>query len=98
MDEKARIELIRLMARFKLHVRRQLNQTVDLQQLESNPSYAKTPLREIEEAADDEDLLVMVLSLRELLIPKAAAPLSSKPNPIPGSAVSEKKYMFGARS
>lgn len=98
MDEQAHIELIRLMARFKLQVRRQLNEAVDLQQLESNPAYAKIRLREIEDAADDEDLLIMVLSLRERLLPKAASPIHSKPTPIPSTAAPEKKYLFGARS
>lgn len=96
MDEPSRIELIRLLAKFKLQVRRQLNQTVDLYQLENDVAYARDRLSEIEDEADDEELLVMVLHLRELLVPRSAPTITSA-HPITASAP-EKRYLFGARS
>lgn len=67
-------EYARQLARFKLAVRRQLSQSVDLERLVQDPIYAQARLAEIEEIADDEDLLVMVLTLRHKLLP--ATPLS----------------------
>lgn len=93
MNEQTRIELIRLLARFKLQVRRQLDQTVDLYQLEHDPAYAKSRLAAIEDLADDEELLIMVLRLRELLQP-ATAPVIQPP-PAPAASA---RYMYGARS
>lgn len=93
MNEQARIELIRLLARFKLQVRRQLDQTVDLYQLEHDTTYARSRLAAIEDLADDEELLVMVLRLRELLLPEAAPVIQQPPAPAASA-----RYMYGARS
>lgn len=86
-------ELPRLLARFKLQVRRLLNQAVDLEKLTQEPEYARVRLAEIEEVADDEELLVTLLRLRTLLSPVAVAP---EP-PAPARAAT-RDYRFGARA
>ena len=93
------IEYARQLARFKLAVRRQLDQTVDLERLVQDPAYAQVRLAQIEEIADDEDLLVMVLTLRHKLLP--ARPLVVA-KPVLASSSAEKTvvsrdYKFGAR-
>lgn len=96
MDENKKIELIRLMARFKLQVRRQLDQSIDLFQLEHDLSYAKQRFCEIENQADDEELLVTLLTLRDLLLPppeKIAPAVCDASLPM-----LQNKYIFGARS
>lgn len=93
------LETARLLARFKLQVRRALDQPVNLEQLANDPAYAKARLGEIEDAAEDEDLLVMVLRLRALLLPPppvAAAPAPAVPEPAPSQET--RNYKFGARS
>jgi hypothetical protein len=91
MDEK--LEKAQLMARFKLMVKRLLNQSVDLERLSREPAYARERLAEIEEAAEDEDLLVMVLRLRDLCVPPSAdsAPAVEPTRPT-------RSYTMGARS
>ena len=100
MDE--RLEMAQLLARFKLQVKRTLNQTVDLERLARDSAYARQRLAEIEEDAPDEDLLVMVLRLRDLLVPPvpAAAPepavVASLPETEPPRET--RRYLMGARS
>lgn len=93
-------ELPRLLARFKLQVRRLLNQAVDLEKLAKDPEYAQVRLAEIEEVADDEELLVTLVRLRTLLCPVAAAPESPAP-PLgenPQTRAAARDYRFGARA
>lgn len=87
------LELMQLMARFKLQVRRQLDQLVDLDRIKSDSAYARTKLSEIENLADDEELLMMVLRLRNLLL--SAAPVDAKTAPPDNHG---RSYKFGARS
>lgn len=98
MDE--RLELAQLLARFKLQVKRTLNQSVDLEKLSRDGAYARQRLAEIEEDALDEDLLVMVLRLRDILVPAAAPTVETAPEPAP--ALPERRetrsYLMGARS
>lgn len=90
------LELMQLMARFKLQVRRQLNQMVDLDLLKIDSAYARTRLSEIENLADDEELLMMVLRLRSSLLSVAPPPA---PNVIDEPlADTGHRYKFGARS
>ncbi|MGE5472109.1 MAG: hypothetical protein ACM3X0_15030 [Bacteroidota bacterium] len=97
MDEK--LEKAQLMARFKLMVKRSLNQTVDLERLAREPAYARERLAEIEEAALDEELLVMVLRLRDLLLPVVAPVEAAPAAEMPKEAVREtRNYMMGARA
>ena len=99
MDEK--LEMAQLLARFKLMVKRSLGESVDLERLTREPDYARQRLAEIEEAAMDEDLLVMVLRLRYLFVPMAAAPGATPSAPLPGSDIPDKeirKYKLGARA
>ena len=107
-------ELPRLLARLKLQVRRLLNQSVDLEKLSRDPEHARQRLAELEELAGDEELLVLVLRLRDLLCPlPAVAPLPPEavpavgpeagavPVPDPPRAVSQalsRDYRFGARA
>jgi hypothetical protein len=88
------IEEIRLLARFKLQVRRVLNQSVDLERLRSDPAYARTLLTQIEDRADDEELLVLAMRLHDILLPRLGGAVA----PPPTAQVPEQKYMFGARS
>lgn len=93
------IELLRLLARLKLQVRRELDQSVDLDKLKNDPEYARSRLTEIEDATSDEDLLVLVLRLREMLLPRQ--PVIAKPASVTESAVHaepQQRYLFGARS
>jgi len=98
MDEK--LEMAQLLARFKLMVKRSLSESVDLERLTREPEYARQRLSEIEEAALDEELLIMVLRLRDILVP--AVPLAGAvPTPPPGTEISDKeirKYKLGARA
>lgn len=95
-------ELPRLLARFKLQLRRLLNQAVDLEKMARDPEYARIRLAEVEDLADDEELLVMVLRLRDLLCPVEVAP---EPEPLPLEFPPEvapptpttRDYRFGAR-
>lgn len=73
-------ELPRLLSRFKLQVRRLLNQQVDLEKLTREPEYARQRLAEIEDLAEDEELLVLVLRLRDLLFPPE---VQTPPRPSP---------------
>lgn len=90
------MELAQLLARFKLMVRRSLNQSVDLERLTREPAYARIRLTEIEDAAMDEDLLVMVIKLREWLVP----PLGEEKKTPEKSASANKlrDYRLGARA
>lgn len=97
------LEAARLLARFKLQVRRLLNQSVDLDKLAHDPDYARTRLAEIEEEADDEELLVQVLRLRALIVPTRAPQPAVAPEQTPGTASAPRPeetraYKFGARS
>jgi hypothetical protein len=94
MNIDEQVELAQMLARFKLHVRRVLNESVDLDLLKNDPEYARERLSQIEEKAEDEDLLVSVLMLRERLCSRAPA-RSASPEPQPHAP--ETKYRFGAR-
>lgn len=90
MDEH--IEQLRLLARLKLQVRRELDQAVDLERMKREPQYALSRLAEIEESTADEELLVTVLRLREML---DLYPADTAPAAPPAVA---QRYLFGARS
>ncbi|MDR3412864.1 MAG: hypothetical protein P4L87_18270 [Formivibrio sp.] len=90
MDEH--IELLRLLARLKLQVRRELDQSVDLERLKNDSQYARARLDEIEESTTDEEVLINVLRLREMLLPYQPGKGSAIP------AAIEQRYLFGARS
>lgn len=100
MDET--MEKAQLLARFKLQVKRSLGESVDLEALTRDPHYARQRLSEIEEAASEEDLLVMVLRVRDLLLPAPATPET-----LPATATAEavttdpretRRYLMGARA
>lgn len=96
------METAQLLARFKLQVKRTLAQTVDLEQLARDPAYARQRLAEIEDAAEDEDLLIMVVRLRDLLVPPAmGAPIEAAPLP-PATEKKQtpetRRYLMGARA
>lgn len=98
MDE--RLELAQLLARFKLQVKRTLNQSVDLEKLARDAAYARQRLAEIEEDALDEELLVMVLRLRDILVPAVPAAVEAAPPPALEAPVARetRSYLMGARS
>jgi len=98
------IETVRLLARFKLQVRRSLDRGVDLKALAADAAYAEEVLADVEERAEDEELLVLVLRLRERLLPvRAPAPVVAVSVPAPVDEVPvpaarpTRDYRFGAR-
>lgn len=100
------METAQLLARFKLQVKRALGQSVDLERLTREPSYARQRLSEIEEAAEEEELLVMVLRMRDLLLPFTPEVAQVVPvaevvpaPPEEGNKTSEiRSYLMGARA
>lgn len=97
MEEQ--LDMAVLLARFKLLVRRQLAETVDLDLLTRDAEYARSRLSAIEETAENEDLLVMLLKVRERVLPPHPA---AGPAPVPAAAAAPKteslrSYKFGAR-
>lgn len=101
MTMEKQLEMAQLLARFKLQVKRSLGESVDLESLARNPAYARQRLSEIEEAADDEGLLVMVLRLRDLLVPLEPVPQAAAPLPEPPAEPAHqetRRYLMGARA
>ena len=87
-------ELVRMLASFKLTVKKTLQKSVDLEALAKDVAYAKKCLAEVEDAAESVELLVLVMKLRELLVFNA-------PEPAPAAEDASKEtrdYKFGARS
>ena len=100
MTIEKQLEIAQMLARFKLQVKRSLGETVDLEKLAREPAYARQRLSEIEEAATEEDLLIMVLRLRDLLVPvELSTPVIAAPVAPEAAAVREtRNYLMGARS
>jgi hypothetical protein len=94
----AKLELAQLLARFKLMVRRSLNQTVDLDRLAREPDYARIRLTEIEDAAMDEELLVMVVRLRDWLVPPLRRDVQDAESGKPSESEKLRDYRLGARA
>ncbi|RMX03449.1 hypothetical protein D8I35_16320 [Corticibacter populi] len=98
---ESEFELAQLMARFKLHVRKHLGLAVDLEQMANDKTYASAMLRAVENEAEDEDLLILLVRLRSRL--NRPAPVSTageapaatdtprKPSPL------LRDHRFGAR-
>lgn len=86
------MELARRLARFKLGVRRSLGKSVNLDALRTDLDYRTRTLADIEERADDEDLLVSLLLVREMLDRRSDSDVTSDGTK-PG-----RDYRFGARS
>lgn len=104
---EAEIETARLLARFKLQVRRCLHMPVDLALLAADTEYAEGLFREVEERAEDEDLLTLLVRLRERLhrnaqdaapppAPVADVVVAAPSAPLP-DAKPMRDYRFGAR-
>lgn len=96
------MEQAQMLARFKLQVKRTIGETVDLDLLSRDPVYAKMRLAEIEDLAEDEDLLIMVLRIRDLVLPveRISSPLPSplavqETAPLPKET---RNYLMGARA
>lgn len=100
MSMDKQMELAQLLARFKLQVKRTLSETVDLERLARDPLYTRQRLAEIEEAAMDEELLVMVLRLRDTLLPVEATPVAAEVAVTPPESASRetRNYLLGARA
>ncbi len=101
MSMDKQMEMAQLMARFKLQVKRTLSETVDLDRLIRDADYARQRLAEIEEAALDEELLVMVLRLRDHLLPVTpVASVVAAPPPPPAEPPPKetRNYLMGARA
>lgn len=96
MDKQ--METAQLLARFKLQVKRTLKESVDLERLTREPDYARQRLAEIEEAAMEEDLIVMVLRLRDLLLPVVVAPQAPTAVAEASASRETRNYLMGARA
>jgi hypothetical protein len=101
MDQ--RLETAQLMARFKLCLRRSLQSSVDLQRMAQDRDYALQTLRETEDHADTEELLVLTLQLRDALFPVAMRqidPVAARSLPLAAASDNgqTRDYKFGARS
>lgn len=93
-------ELMQMMARFKLRMRRALDQTVDTYRFLDDRDYAFEMLK-IADDSDDEDLIVMSMRVSSMLglMPGTTAPAKdtgSAVNP-PKEEKPKDRYMFGAR-
>ena len=86
------MELARRLARFKLGVGRSLGESVNLDALRTDLDYRTRTLADIEERADDEDLLVSLLLVREMLDRRSDSAVTGDGTK-PG-----RDYRFGARS
>jgi hypothetical protein len=100
------LEIIRIMVRFKLQVRRLLDQAVDLDQLASDTEYARLRLADIEALSQDEDLLIMLVQLRNHLLgsdagrslrTKSTAPAGNGHAANEAAPALRHKYLYGAR-
>jgi len=92
-------ELMQLMARFKLRMRRSLNQSVDTYRFLEDRDYAYEMLR-IADDADDEDLIVMSMRVSESMgmmpgVPGPAAADGAAAEPREEEPRS--RYVYGAR-
>jgi hypothetical protein len=87
------IETARLLARFKLQVRRSLDRPVDVGALTANAAYCVRTLAEIEALAEDEELLSLLRKLRERLL----APLPAEQPAVAETVHGGRDYRFGAR-
>lgn len=95
---EAELETARLLARFKLQVRRSLDRSVNLADLQTSPAEAAAVLDEIEALAEDEALLTLVVCLRERLLARSAPTLEVRVAPQPVSEQTMvRDYRFGAR-
>ena len=94
MPIEKQLEMVQMLARFKLQVKRALGESVDLERLARDTAYARQRLAEIEEAAMEEELLVMVLRLRDLLVP----PEATRGDSSPAAGKETRSYLLGARS
>jgi hypothetical protein len=92
MPIEKQLEMVQMLARFKLQVKRALGESVDLERLARDTAYARQRLAEIEEAAMEEELLVMVLRLRDLLVPPEAQEAAA------AAGKETRSYLMGARS
>ncbi len=98
------MELAQMLARFKLQVKRTLGESVDLERLSREPAYTRQRLSELEEMAEDEDLLIMVLRVRDMLLPADTTPVVVAPAVVaaaPAAAAPQKEtrnYLMGARA
>jgi hypothetical protein len=103
MSMEKSMEMAQLLARFKLQVKRSLAESVDLEALTRDPAYARRRLSEIEEAAGEEELLIMVLRLRDHLLPppELSQPVAvqlTEPVPEPSGQRETRSYLMGARA
>ncbi|KKW68503.1 hypothetical protein AAV94_05295 [Lampropedia cohaerens] len=95
-----------LMARLKLQARKQLGLPIDLERLEKDSAYAAETLRAVENGAEDEQLLVLVVRLRAKLLrsrqpqPAALAPQPAIKKPLMRPSLDAyllRDHRFGAR-
>jgi hypothetical protein len=88
------IETARLLARFKLQVRRSLDRAVDLGRLTADPVYCARTLAEIGAVAKDEELRTLLRKLCERLL---APPPAEQPAAAVEAAQGVRDHRFGAR-
>jgi hypothetical protein len=86
-------EMLKLLAQFRILLKKEKGIHVDFERLAGDPAYARELVKAGEDC-DNEVLVMLALQLHEKLGLMAAP----KPAPVPAKAVSAEKYKFGARS
>ncbi len=99
MSMNEQLDTVALLARLKLLVKRQFGESIDLDRLLRDKQYAQACLAALEERAETEEVLVMVLRVRQRLFPVAMP----TPTPVAVTAGGDEQgaarnYKFGARS
>ncbi|CUB06881.1 MAG: hypothetical protein KBB07_07085 [Tepidiphilus sp.] len=94
-------EFIRLLARLKLSVRRQLEYNIDLARLQKDAQQALEVLKEIEDMAEDEELLALILRLRAIIMQNSSKDVLEKEKiadpSVEKNSSNVRSYRFGAR-
>ncbi|WP_142809438.1 hypothetical protein [Tepidiphilus olei] len=97
-------EFVRLLARLKLNVRRHLGHSIDLSRLQADAQQLLDALAEIENLAEEEELMTLVLQVRALVIQKSSRTVADNPPDPPLAEQASAKnsflvhsYRFGAR-
>lgn len=91
-------DLVRQLALFKLAVKRNFQKNIDLEAMVNDVEYARRSLTEIEDLAETEEMLMMVLQLRQRLVPAPAPQAIAAKASATEEVATVRNYKFGARS
>jgi hypothetical protein len=91
-------EMLKLLAQFRILLKKEKGINVDFERLVDEPAYARELVKAGEDC-DNEVLVMLALQLHEKLGLMSAPASTPAPAPAPAArAVSPEKYKFGARS